>query len=356
MLSYLRKIYYDSKHVAGYGGVQKLYKEAKKKYPNIQKDKVIDWLRTQDAYNLHRPVRKTFPRNRVYVSYKDQQFEIDLVDIGFGKQNNGFRYLLTCIDVLSKYAWVVPIKSKTAQEVTEAFESILKQGRVCTTLHSDEGREFYNKTFKALLKKYNIIHFSSGNKEIKCAVVERFNRTLRTKLYRYFTAKNTNRYIDIIQNIVESYNASVHRSIGMAPKDVTVLNEFDVWKTLYTSYPSSKQCLFDVGDQVRISRAKNKFEQGYIQNWSDEVFVVYKCIKRKPAVYKLKDIEGETLQGTFYPWELQKIHKDLETSYFTIEKILDEKKQGRQKLYFVKYKGYPDKFNAWVPAKNLKKI
>ena len=87
MLSYLRKIYYDSKHVAGYGGVQKLYKEAKKKYPNIQKDKVIDWLRTQDAYNLHRPVRKTFPRNRVYVSYKDQQFEIDLVDIGFGKQN-----------------------------------------------------------------------------------------------------------------------------------------------------------------------------------------------------------------------------------------------------------------------------
>ena len=198
MFSHFRKLYYDTKGVASYGGVDKLFKEARKRYPKLCKEQVIDWLRTQDAYNLHRPVRKHFPRNRVYVSHKDQQFEIDLVDIGFAKQNDGFRYLLTCIDVLSKYAWVAPFKTKSAQQVTEAFESILKQRRICTTLHSDEGREFYNTPFKTLLQKYNILHFSSGNKDIKCAVVERFNRTLRTKLYRYFTAKNTNRYIDVL--------------------------------------------------------------------------------------------------------------------------------------------------------------
>lgn len=357
MLSHFRKLYYDTKGVAGYGGANKLFNEARKKYPKLKQEQVVDWLRTQDAYNLHRPVRKHFPRNRVYVCYKDQQFEVDLVDVGFVKQNDGFRYLLTCIDVLSKYAWVVPLKTKSAQHVTEAFESILKEGRVCTTLHSDEGREFYNGPFKKLLQKYNIVHFSSGNKDIKCAVVERFNRTLRTKMFRYFTAKNTNRYIDVLSDMVASYNATTHRSIGMAPKDVSELNEYAVWKKLYGGrYPSTTSCQFIVGDQVRVARAKGKFEQGYLQNWSDEIFVVIKCLKRKPPVYKLKDVDGETLQGTFYSWELQKVHKNLQTSYFKVEKILDTKGQGRQKMYYVKYVGYPDKFNAWVPAKNLKKI
>ena len=107
MISHFRKLYYDTKGVASYGGIDKLFKEARKRYPKLRKEQVIDWLRTQEAYNLHRPVRKHFQRNRVYVSHKDQQFEIDLVDIGFAKQNDGFRYLITCIDVLSKYAWVV---------------------------------------------------------------------------------------------------------------------------------------------------------------------------------------------------------------------------------------------------------
>ena len=355
--THLKKLYYTTKGAASFSGVHKLFQEARKTFPKLKREQVVDWLRTQDAYNLHRPVRKHFQRNRVYVSYKDQQFEVDLVDIGFAKQNDGYRYLLTCIDVLSKYAWVVPLKSKSAQHVTDAFESILQQGRVCTTLHTDEGKEFYNKTFKDLLAKYHIIHFSSGNKDIKCAVVERFNRTLRTKLFRYFTANNTNRYIDVLSDIVASYNATTHRSIGMAPQDVTEMNEYEVWKKLYGGvYPSSKTCLFSVGDQVRLARIKGRFEQGYIQNWTDEIFVVYKCISRKPVVYQLKDTEGETVEGTFYAWELQKVHKDLKKDFFKVEKILDQKRQGRQTLYLVKYQGYPDKFNAWVPSKHLKKL
>ena len=84
-------------------GIDKLFKEAQKRYPKLCKEQFVDWLRTQDAYNLHQPVQKHFPRNCVHVSHKDQQFEIDKVDICLAKQNDGFRYLLTCIDVLSKY-------------------------------------------------------------------------------------------------------------------------------------------------------------------------------------------------------------------------------------------------------------
>ena len=132
---------------------------------------------------MHKPVRRKFPRNRVYVAYKDQPFETDLVDMShLSKYNDGSRYLLTCTDVLSKYAWVVPLKNKSGEYVAKAFQSILTYtGRYCQKLHTDEGKEFYNSKFRAMLKLYDIEHFSLGNKKIKCSVVERFNRTLKTE-------------------------------------------------------------------------------------------------------------------------------------------------------------------------------
>ena len=105
-----------------------------------------------------------------------------------------------------------------------------------------------------------------------------------------------------------------------------------------------------------MARIKRRFEQGYVQNWTDEIFVVYKCNSRKAAVCKAKDTEGETVEGTFYAWELQKMYKDLKKDFFTLENYSRSKLHGRQTLYLVKYKGYPDIFNAWVPSKHLKKL
>ena len=155
--------------------------------------------------------------------------------------------------------------------------------------------------------------------------MERFNRTLKTRMYRYFTAKSTNRYIEVLQDLVASYNQSVHSSIGMAPADVTDKNQRQVWVKLYGGkYPTSDAFTFQVGDPVRVSRIKGKFEQGYLQNWSDEVFVVVQCIGRVPPVYKLRDVAGELLEGTFYSQNLQRVTKPMDT-YFKIEKVLDEK-------------------------------
>ena len=229
--------------------------------------------------------------------------------------------------------------------MAKAFRWILtSSGRYCQKLHTDERKELYNSKFRAMLKLYDIEHFTLGNKEIKCSVVERFNRTLKTRMYRYFTAKSTNRYIDVLQDLVRSYNLSVHSSIGMAPADVTNQNQKEVWEKLYSGhYPISNR--FQVGDQVRIPRAKGWFEQGFLQNWSDEVFLVVQCVGRVPPVYKLKDVAGETLNVTFYSWELQWVIKPMDT-YFKIENIIDQKTEGRKKFYLVKYKGYPEKFNA----------
>lgn len=233
------------------------------------------------------------------------------------EDNEGYRFLLTCIDVLSRYAWVKPLKTKSGKDVTDAFQSILDE-RLCQQLHTDEGKEFYNKTFQNLLQRNNIHHFSSGNKEIKCSIIERFNRTLKTKMYRYFTAKSTNVYTKVLPQIVISYNASKHRSIGMAPKDVTASNQNIVWQKLYGGrYPTSSRFQFKVGDQVRVARIKGKFEQGYLQNWSNEVFVVVQCIARSPPVYKLKDAFGESIEGIFYAQELQKVYETSDI-YFKI--------------------------------------
>ena len=107
--------------------------------------------------------------------------------------NKGYRYLLTVVDVFSKYAWVRPLKDKTGGAVVKAFRSIFDEGRKPLRLQTDDGKEFYNKVVQELLRKSNVHHFSTSG-DAKASVVERFNRTLKSRMYRYFTAKNTLRY------------------------------------------------------------------------------------------------------------------------------------------------------------------
>ena len=159
----------------------------------------------------------------------------DLVEMQPLKQwNRGMRYLLTVVDVLSKYAWVEPLKANTGPAVAAAFERILKwaQGRQPLRLQTDAGKEFYNLLFQALMTRPKIHHFSTYG-DTKSSVVERFNRTMKDRMYRYFTARNTYRYVDALPALVQGYNVTRHRSIGMAPRDVTWANQPQVWQRLY---------------------------------------------------------------------------------------------------------------------------
>ena len=348
MNDYLASVYYDAKRSGGFGGVDRLYKDVKKEGKfNISRTKIKEWLMKQDTYTLHKPIRRHFRRNRVIVGGIDYQWQMDLADMqSMQKFNDGYRYLLVCIDVFSKYAWVVPLKNKTGLSLVEAF----KPEKIIT----DQGTEFFNKHFKALLKDEDIELYNTYN-ETKASVVERLIRTLKTRMWRYFTAKKTMRYIDMLPDLVYSYNHSVHRSIKTTPADVTADNEKQVWRTLYDHNDDVKHVKykFKIGDQVRISKMKRKFEKGYLPNFSKEIFTISKQVPRDPPVYKLRDYDGEELKGTFYDKELQKVIKS--DDVYEVE-ILKKRGRGRNVQYFVKWLGYPNKFNSWVPASEINLI
>ena len=181
----------------------------KKEFPNVSRKDVQLWAKDNLSYALHRPARRTFKCNQIYAPEIDSLWEADLVFVqDVAKQNNGVKYLLVAIDVLSKYAWVSPMKDKTGNSLIAAFNSILKTGRKPEKLRTDKGTEFVNVSFQNYLKKEGIDFYVATN-EPKAAVVERLNRTLKSKLYCYFTSENTLCYIVDLQDIVDSYNIGV---------------------------------------------------------------------------------------------------------------------------------------------------
>jgi len=163
-----------------------------------------EFLSKHDAYTLHKPRRLHFPRRRTYSKGIADLYQIDLVDLSsLAHFNDGMRYLLICIDVFSKRAWAVPIRTKSARIVADAFEKILADGK-CSMLQSDKGPGFLNSNFQNMLKRHDIKFYTSENEDLKAAVVERFNRTLKMKMYRYFTYKNTKRYVDVLDDLLHS--------------------------------------------------------------------------------------------------------------------------------------------------------
>jgi hypothetical protein len=114
----LHTLYFNSSSPAYMAGLSSLLREAKLKNPKITKPQVEKFLQKYDAYTLHKPRRRTFPRNRVIPAGLDTDWQADLIEMGpFKKQNKNFRYILTCIDVLSKFAWAIPLKSKHSSVV-----------------------------------------------------------------------------------------------------------------------------------------------------------------------------------------------------------------------------------------------
>lgn len=140
----------------------------------------------------------------------------------------------------------------------------------------------------------------------------------------------------------------------MEPALLNTESEDDVFHTLYDSLFDNVQPVkykFKIGDRVRISKLKRKFEKSYLPNFSTEIFVVSKRLPRDPPVYKLKDYDGEELKGTFYDKELQKVVKD--DDVYEVEKILKKRGRGSKVQYLVKWLGYPSKFNSWVNASEI---
>lgn len=348
MAKKLNQHYYDPNVSGAYGGVSGLQRSTK-----LNKAKVKEWLSHQDTYTLHKPVRRRFKRRLIITGGIDHQFQADLIDMqSLKKYNDDYSYLVTCLDVFSKFAWAIPIKNKTGKSLVWAVSQIFAK-RKPISFQTDKGSEFVNKTFLKFLRDNNVHFFTTENEDIKAAIVERFNRTLKEKMWRYFTKTNKLRYVEVLESLIQNYNNSFHRSIKMAPTQVNVNNQTQVWNTLYNKKDALQEhskAHFGEGDRVRISQHRHIFKRGYTASWTEELFTISRINKTIPITYVLKDDSGEELNGAFYNEELQKVgHKQI----YRIESIIRERRTAGGKEYLVKWFGYNSTFNSWISHKNL---
>lgn len=345
----LNHLYYTPEEPESLSGARGLYRRLKKN----ETERAKKWLRGQDAYTLHKKVVTKFPRRPTIVAGPGEQVQVDLMDVSrHAGDNAGTKFLLTAIDVFSRKAWIFPLQSKGGEDVSRALKRLFEREKF-RAMQSDKGKEFYNTRVQSVLSSYGIHHFSTENETIKAAIVERFNQTLRKRLYRYMTRRDDEHYLPALQNVVDSYNDSFHTSIGMTPNQVNVGNQEMVWQKLYDSprWATVKSPKLSVGDHVRISKHRGAFERGYTPNWSVEVYVVHRVkTDTNPIVYVVRDWADEVIKGTFYEQELQLI--DIPDSY-RIEKVLKSRRRRGKKEIFVKWLGYPDSFNEWVNEKDF---
>ena len=304
------------------------------------------------ADELHFPLRKNFPKRYVFVRKAGEIFGADLVDMrALSKENNGFKYILMVIDIFSKYGWAIPIKFKTGEAVKNALEKIFREKKPAK-IWADFGSEFYNKKVKKMLEKHHILLYSTENEE-KCSVVERWNRTIKSQLWKYFTANSSHKYVDILPELINKYNNTKHRSIQMTPiKAEKNENREHVFRNLYTDKMKAlgnQKPKFKVGEKVRLAVKKDKFEKSYIINWSDKVYFIKQVLATRPLTYIVEDDQKIQHKGTFYEQELQRVKTDL----FRVEKVLKYKKENGIRYGYVKWIDYDTSYNSWVPVNDL---
>lgn len=300
-------------------------------------------LKEQLVREIHAPARKNFPRSRVIIKGIGDLWQADLIDM-IKFKDRGFRYILTIIDCGSKVLRAVPLKRKTGTEVATAMGRILIKDRP-RLLQTDDGKEFFNRHFAELMKKFNINHYSTFS-PLKASIIERANRTLKERMWFHFNLIGSYKWVDHIERLVREYNNSFHSSIGMKPIDVKKKHESLIVSRLAESRSVGKKPKLRLGEWVRISKYKHLFEKGYIGNWTFEQFKIDRVLNRGVPMYSLSDSNGEPIAGLFYEQELKATRLP---GMYLVEKII--RRRGDRAL--VKWLGFPPSHNSWVPSREL---
>ena len=297
----LKKFYLDPKFPGSYSGAYKFYQEVKNIHPKVTLKKVNEFLKSQDAYTLHKRTRK--PKfHRTLVFKPRDLWQIDLLDMQkYSKENDGYRYICVIIDCFSRYVWVKPLKNKTGKATVKALALLLMNERP-KLIQADQGTEFFNRDVKRMLEAFGPKLYHTYTDK-KAAIVERVQRTLRGRLGRLFTKRGNFKWIDKIDDIVTAYNNTHHSSIKMKPADV---DEEHIANIFFNSLPNLKKTIkFSNGDRVRILIKKNQFAKEFEKSWSEEIFKIKRIQNTNPITYLIEDLDGEDIIGGFYTEELQ---------------------------------------------------
>lgn len=367
--NYLEELYSDPAHPASYQGPETVYRAIQRegRFPQITYANIRQWVQNKEGFSKNRKVSRQFERNRVIVNGIDDQWDTDLASFhSFEEDNDGFKYLLCVIDIFSRYAWVKPMKNKTAPTIVKAFEQILDEsGRKPHRLRSDSAQDFKSRLFQQMCVDRGIRSFFTAN-EKQANFIERFIQTMKSRIFKYMVQNNQPKYIDILPEILESYNYRYHNGIQIEPAYVSKENEKRLWWQMYLpegfyephKIPKYKRTRFrfEIGDHVRISYTVSGFNRQYDQKWTTEVFIVEQRFARYGIpVYILKDTLGNVHTGTFYESEMQKIKFNPDQA-FKIEKILQTRGRGARKKVLVRWLDWPAKYDSWEPASSIKNL
>ena len=286
-------------------------------YSNIKSvpsysSKIRDFLKSNVTSSLFRQVRHKYPRRRIRSYYRFQLMMSDTINFrNYANSNKNFKYIMVLIDVFSKMAYVAPMKRMNEFDASIAMESMLnKLPDMPDSIITDKGTEYYNSKVKALFGRFGIKHYSIRGKHKAC-VAERFIRTIKGRLEKYFYQNNTRNWIDVLDQFIDNYNKTYHRSIKMPPIQVNDHNRAKVFKNLYPKIKDNRKPRLNKGDQVRLLKEKSVFEKGYTRSWSKEIYNIRESFSDSGAdYYSIADIEGNILPRKKYYWELNLVSRN----------------------------------------------
>ena len=287
---------------AAYGSARNL--QATSKMP---KAKIDTFLQQKDAHTKYRQIQRKFPRLKVIAYEINEIWSIDVAYVDkLAKYNNGVKYLLVAVDVLSRFLRVVPMRSKSAPDAAKAFEKMIEKVQP-QKVWSDKGTEFKG-AFKNLCDKRGIATYTTAS-ETKSAFAERNIRSLKNIMYKHMENKWTYHYISKLSQFVSTINSRVNRVTKLAPNKVTKKHEQHL-RSLAAEQSSKfvKKPKFNLRDKVRIAKQDLPFKKGYKQSFTDEIFTIIKIFTFNPPTYNLRNESGDTINGKFYEPELVKVN------------------------------------------------
>lgn len=213
---------------------------------------------------LHKPARKNYKRRHTIIRGLNDLYQADLVEmIPYASTNRGFRYILMVLNAFSKKLWARPVKRKTGEEVTKAMKQILNEIKVAPkNMQTDQGKEFFNKHFSQLMSANGINHYTTYSSP-KASLVERCNRTIKSRMWKEFSVQGNYKWLSVLEKIVSQYNNTRHSTTGFKPVDVSKRNEKKILNSAYSHLKTidPRKPKFTVGDTVRLSKYRGIFKK-----------------------------------------------------------------------------------------------
>lgn len=310
----IKRAYTDVKNSSiAFTSKRNILREVRKSIKSVTLKDVEKYLQGLDSYTLHRRSVQKFPTRKFITQGVNSEWQTDLIVLSSKHARlNKYRYLLCSIDSFSRKLQVACVKKKTSNEMIKKFSAFIrKQGRP-TSILSDAGSEFTSKEFRKFLRKRKIKYFIARN-PWHAGIIERCQRTLKERIFKYMTHHKTNIFVPKLQDFVRAYNATPHSALpnNLSPSQINKSNEKLVWKFQYAStlrkagVPSQN---LKVGQLVRITRQRGTFRKGYETRFTKEKFVITHVYPSLPPTYRIKSkLKEDEVEGLFYEQELQPV-------------------------------------------------